>query len=374
MIRTFSHSFDPPSANPIKGDVAELTTDEIEDAGIREVLQTPGATFGSWAILDALLAPTGNGSPFVFREPLGQAREIKVALSGLFGRFVARAYLERYFGLSIFSHLGQRVFLLDGKRRIEVRRKTRGDLPDWIACDSQLKKITIAEAKGCHDKQGPDEALARAWLQAVRIDIVSNGKTATAKRIAIATRWGTSQGGAEETLLAVRDPDEQGEMTPEELEFAALGLTRVHLANLLKALGHHTLADSLRALVSLRADTRRANVRQAAIGAVNSIRLHAIGDTLDTARSIDGLIGAWVTRAGPISESNVSRLDQETLQRLNLRPIFVGVERNLVNAAISDDVASLRHLTTRERTASGSIRMDGGVTWMVRPTDGIVIE
>ena len=33
----------------------------------------------------------GAGTPFVFRDPLGKAREVKVALSGLFGRFVARA-------------------------------------------------------------------------------------------------------------------------------------------------------------------------------------------------------------------------------------------------------------------------------------------
>ncbi|MDT8292205.1 hypothetical protein RQ846_21115, partial [Roseomonas mucosa] len=80
---------------------------QIEDAGIREVLQTPGTAYGAWSILDALLAPTGPGTPFIFKEPLGQAREVKVALSGLFGRFVARAYLERYFNLAIFAHLGQ---------------------------------------------------------------------------------------------------------------------------------------------------------------------------------------------------------------------------------------------------------------------------
>lgn len=39
----------------------------------------------------ALLTPTGTGTPFIFWEPLGQAREVNVALSGLFGRFVARA-------------------------------------------------------------------------------------------------------------------------------------------------------------------------------------------------------------------------------------------------------------------------------------------
>ena len=67
------------------------------------MLQTPGTAYGAWSILDALLTPTGTGTPFIFKEPLGQAREVKAALSGLFGRFVARAYLERYFKLSIFE-------------------------------------------------------------------------------------------------------------------------------------------------------------------------------------------------------------------------------------------------------------------------------
>jgi hypothetical protein len=42
---------------------------------------------------------------------------VKAALSGLFGRFVARAYLERYFNLSIFAHLGSKTIDLDGRRR-----------------------------------------------------------------------------------------------------------------------------------------------------------------------------------------------------------------------------------------------------------------
>jgi len=104
MTRTFFHSFDPQAASPVSGATVDLEVSEIEDAGIREVLQTPGAAYGAWSILDALLTPTGAGTPFVFREPLGQAREVKVALSGLFGRLVARAYLERYFNLSILAH------------------------------------------------------------------------------------------------------------------------------------------------------------------------------------------------------------------------------------------------------------------------------
>lgn len=81
-----------------------------------------------------MLAPTGAGTPFVFKKLLGQAREVKGALSGLFGRFVARAYLERYFNLSIFAHLGSRTIDLDRRRRVKVTRLSRGDLPDWIAC------------------------------------------------------------------------------------------------------------------------------------------------------------------------------------------------------------------------------------------------
>lgn len=71
MTRTFIHSFDPPAASPIAGTTVDLTVADIEDAGIREVLQTPGAAYGAWSILDALLEPTGAGTPFIFKEPLG---------------------------------------------------------------------------------------------------------------------------------------------------------------------------------------------------------------------------------------------------------------------------------------------------------------
>jgi hypothetical protein len=82
-------------ASSITGATVDLDFADIEDAGIREVLQTPGAAYGASSIFDALLAPTGVGTPFIFREPLGQAREVKVALSGLFGSFVAPAYQRR---------------------------------------------------------------------------------------------------------------------------------------------------------------------------------------------------------------------------------------------------------------------------------------
>ncbi|WP_024513297.1 hypothetical protein [Bradyrhizobium sp. ARR65] len=74
-----------------------------------------------------------------------EAREVKVALSGLFERFVGRAYLEPYFDLSIFAHLGSRVIDLDRRRQVKVTRLSRSDLPDWIACASDLSSLTVAE-------------------------------------------------------------------------------------------------------------------------------------------------------------------------------------------------------------------------------------
>ena len=40
MTRTFLHSFDPSSASPITGATADLDVADIEEAGIREALQT----------------------------------------------------------------------------------------------------------------------------------------------------------------------------------------------------------------------------------------------------------------------------------------------------------------------------------------------
>lgn len=210
----------------------------------------------------------------MFRAPLGQAREVKVALSGLFGRFVARAYLERYHGLSIFAHLGQREIRLDGRHRIRVKRKRvggSGDLPDWVACDAGFGKLTVAEAKGCHDASGAQQALGRAWKQANRIDVITrDGRKAPVKRLAIATRWGLA--GKSKPILSVRDPEEPGEMEPAEWEATVVGVTNFHGANLLRALGHVRLADALRRLVRAETARERNAATRRALGARSMTR------------------------------------------------------------------------------------------------------
>jgi hypothetical protein len=128
------------------GATVDLDVSEIEDAGIREVLQTPGAAYGAWSILDALLTPT-RGHALHLPGAAWQAREVKVALSGLFGRFVARAYLERYFSLSRFAHLGNRIIDLDRRRQVRVTRLSRPSLTPTLRPQARRLKATRVFAR-----------------------------------------------------------------------------------------------------------------------------------------------------------------------------------------------------------------------------------
>jgi hypothetical protein len=361
--RTFIYSFAPRSDDPAPGPTIELDVTAVEDAGIREVLQTPGAAFGAWSILDALLAPTGPGSPFAFKQPLGQALEVKVALSGLFGRFVARAYLERYFELSIFAHLGSRTVYLDRSKRARIKRLVKkGDLPDWLACKSDLSSLTVAEAKGCHDPSGPAQALGRAWTQAGRIDVTVQGRKATVKRLAIATRWGVVSPKPVSAQLSVRDPIDEGEpLEPEEKDALFIGLLRLHIASMIEPLGHADLAQALRAL-TLQAFARRR--QDEAIRARSILESSEVGET-GLPGDTDDLVGGIVTRTGPISDAVTSTINHETLARLNLRPVFVGIERDVIRAAIDGEVHEIRSRMSKTSSRGGLARSDRAGGWVI---------
>jgi len=360
MTRTFVHSFEPAAASPVKGKMVDLEVSEIEDAGIREVLQTPGPAYGAWSILDALLTPAGAGTTFfTFKEPLGQAREVKVALSGLLGRFVARAYLERYFNLSIFAHLGNHAINLSRRRRIDVKRLVeRGDLPDWVACAANLSSLTVAEAKGCHDIRGPAKALEGAWKQAHRIDVTVRGRKVTVKRIAIATRWGMATGGPHEPHLSVHDPLDKGDpIEPDDETALFIGLLRLHIANLIKPLGHPELADALYHLVNRSAETLQDDVERP-LSLLDTAQMGKITGTHE-------LIGGIVTRAGPITDTDLGQADQEVLARLNLRPIFVGIERDVILHAIHADPDMVRAHLKQPTPPDEFARPDGAGGWIV---------
>ena len=365
MTRTFWHDFHPPHLNPLHGRDAELTVQEIEDAGLREVLQAPGAPLSSWGMLEPLLEPTGPNTPFVFREPLGQAREVKVALSGLFGRFVARAYLARYFGLSVFAHLGQSTIVLDGRRQIKVVRREGGDLPDWITCSSNLSDLTIAEAKGSHARSGPAQALVRAWEQAARIDVEAGGRSVPLRRIAVVTRWGVGTDGPPDSWISVRDPVDEGDsIEDDENDAMFVGLFRHHVANMITKIGHADLAAAIQSLTSPKAHREDLEGVQPDESARSILDRTPRKEFPQDAEHLT-LVGGAVTRAGPFPESGASRADLEVLARLDLRPVFVGIDHRLLDAAITGDGTALRKALGDYPLTMGRARSDRAGCWIV---------
>ena len=124
----------------IAEDSVHLSVTEIENAAVLEVLQTPGAKFGTWNFLETLLTESGSpsGDNFTFNEPFGHAKEVKTSLSNLFGRFVARAYLKKEHGMSVISHVNLGEIKLNCKKYfVERKRNRKGDLPDWVASEGK---------------------------------------------------------------------------------------------------------------------------------------------------------------------------------------------------------------------------------------------
>lgn len=351
MDREFQHAFWPSGASPCAGP-ALLTVEEIEDAGLLEVIQAPGPGFGHWRILDKLLSP---GKPFVFREPLGQSREVKVALSGLFGRFVARAYLTRHLDYQFFAHVTLDGVVLDQRLNLGVTKRSRGDLPDWIAAPADLATIAVAEAKGSHDSPGPWNALDRAWEQANRVRVEKNGKRLSVKRLAVVTRWAVAAGGPSTPWIAVRDPVEEGDISDPEIEAAAfVGIVRHHVANLVEPLGHSDLSLFLRRL--MHAST--SGYQEALIDDGHRLVEEAAVSTNRADDLGNPLIGGVVTRAGPLRIPSAPPDTLEVLDALDLRPTFIGVNGALASAAIRGDLSLIRAAMDDASGAPGTTRDD----------------
>jgi hypothetical protein len=204
--------------------------------------------------------------------------------------------------------------------------------------------------------------LARAWKQAARIDVTARSRKVTVKRIAIATRWGMAVSGPADAHLSVKDPEDEGEpIKPEEKDALFIGLLRLHIANLIRPLGHAELSDVLKRMTHqpfanrLRADlqTARSLLDAAPVGEV------------EKTGSIGGLVGGIVTRAGPVNDADISGTDQEVLARLNLRPIFVGIDRDLIRAAIDAEPEAVRGRLTETTQPDDFARSDRAGGWIV---------
>ena len=86
---------------------------------------------------------------------------------------------------------------------------------------------------------------------------------------------------------------------------------------------------------------------------------------MDKTTAIGGLVGGIVTRAGPVTDADVTPGDQESLARLNLRPVFVGVERELIQAAIDADPQAVRTRIAQSVRPDDFARPDHAGGWIV---------
>jgi hypothetical protein len=50
MTTTLLHNLDPLAFRPVAGATVDLDVSEIENATLREMLQTPGAPYGAWSV------------------------------------------------------------------------------------------------------------------------------------------------------------------------------------------------------------------------------------------------------------------------------------------------------------------------------------
>ncbi|ACS40559.1 hypothetical protein [Methylorubrum extorquens] len=215
-----------------------LTTTEIADAAIREIVQLSLSAAPFDLFLDQLLVP--GDAWFRWVAQLGQIRETRTALSGLFGRFVARAYLTKYCGFGYFEPIRADLQALAGWPSLTIRKNDSGDLPDWMtATVAGANAYAVAEAKGSHNTQGVEAALGAAKKQVGRIDIMSGTASLTTKRYALATRWSVhGRPDLDKPYLYVDDPDEgDRDPTPKETRHVARSIALGHYATLAEGFG-----------------------------------------------------------------------------------------------------------------------------------------
>lgn len=367
----FHHRFTPARGSTL-GNSVDLATRQIEDAGILEVLQTPGAALGTWAVFDALLVPGHEW--FVFHSPLGQSREVKTALSGLFGRFVARAYATHHLGFSHFQTIHSPPMQLTGAGGYIRRSRGHptGDLPDWAAW-APSGQLAIIEAKGCNAASGLGTVLAKAYDQSKRATITVGRRNATFKRYAIATRWGVDTLGSAPKLW-VQDPEVEGTTTPEEQIALGLGMVRRHYGSLMHGLGLFDLAAALTDLAKASPDDQLAAQRRATDVLGDAPRRRVDAEQRDA--PIEAVVGAYLTRGGLLPPAEALTIDDHrVLTKLQLRPALVGVEQVTLKAAIAGDLAGLKaRLSVDDNTAAAerAPSLDRSGVWISRLDEDLV--
>ncbi len=234
-----------PSAPNRPGAWQDLKLSVIGNAAARETFVTATSHMAAmWTDLFRSMIAQGPELRWRGNGP-GIGRDARIAFSGLFGRYMARAYLTEYEGVRVLVPLDVAKRQLEGTDYvIKKNPPSRGHEADWIGIDNQ--GLVIVEAKGTfndgikpwHDRYSQPPILQTAIEQAERTAVFDSrrGRKLRAKRWAIASRWGTEDNGREPTLLAWDSEEE--ELSDADFRTIANILLLTDTNSLMRELGH----------------------------------------------------------------------------------------------------------------------------------------
>ncbi len=266
LSRTLRYEIEPPHLRPalITGDTITIDMPSLAISATRELSQTSPVLMGLGPVIHDLLAP--GSSEWRWRDSgPGVGREVRRAMSGLFGRFIARWYLETHHRAGAFVPIDRDTFAFHVPStgysfRVNRRPGETSDLPDWVWAAPPSAPIGqpdggFLEAKGTYYRNQLLRSLGGAHTQLRQLTIeyraapTGSWTPLQTKGWAVATGWATAtpmKRGFPGPILRVEDPVEQGEVWTERLSAAFFdGLRRLQIAQSLAGLGARRRASRI---------------------------------------------------------------------------------------------------------------------------------
>lgn len=216
LTRTLTYEICPRGLTPSStvGDSIDIDTGALAVSATRELSQTSPVLMGLGPAIHDLLAP--GAAEWRWRDSgPGVGREVRRAISGLFGRFIARWYLETHHGVGAFVPIDRDTFAFHLGAfgiwfRVNRRPGETSDLPDWVWAAPPAAPGTPAtggflEAKGTYYRNQLRRSLDGARTQ-LRQLTVEHGAAPTGPWVPLQTKGWASSASKEKTSpsLAVK--------------------------------------------------------------------------------------------------------------------------------------------------------------------------
>ena len=247
--------------------------------------------------------------------------------------------------------------------KVTIQRKDDGHLPDWIAINNNCTSIMVAEAKGCHPNTNLKSIVDRAWRQANRIEVHTNGSPIPLERIAIVSKWGfKDSNGIMPTELYIKHAKDNiiNPLIPlistkinQEIEDIYVSLFRPHIASLLLSFDSLEIKLARSILKIARSNNPQSALKNKFFALDCLMKIKPI--ELSGNNFSRKLVGGVVTSAGKLNVKNPTETNVKYLKKLGFYPYFVGFDFNLILHVITGNIGEIKkyifeHLTKPNQT------------------------